>query len=128
MMQEFNSVTPKEGRKMIKSDGVLFLPNWDITDALVFNTITKKLRTEEKKKRALYCMKYSENHVSLVILSSKRGSRASYSQTNDFELMGNLIVKRLEDTPNEEVVELKVEIACLTLATTKKEKKFIQDL
>ena len=117
-MQEFSSVSPKEGRKMIRSDGVLLLTNWNIADAMVFNTVTKKLRIEEKSKRALSGAKYNEDHVALVIWSLKRGSRASYSQNNDSELMGNLIVKRIEDTPNEEATKLNVETTTLTLAIT----------
>lgn len=72
-MQEFSSLTPEEGRKMIRSARVLLLPNWDIVDAMVFNTITKKLSTEEKKKRALNGAKYNEDHATLVIFSKKRG-------------------------------------------------------
>lgn len=52
-MQELKSLTPEEGRRMITSSGVLLLPNWDIVDAMVFNTITKKLNDEEKLKRDL---------------------------------------------------------------------------
>ena len=67
MIQEFSSVTLEEGRKIITSAGVLLLPNWDISYSMVFNIFTKKLSTEEKKKRALSGAKYSEDHVAFII-------------------------------------------------------------
>ena len=127
-MQKFISVTPEEGRKMIRSSAVLLLPNWDTADAMVFNIVKKKLRIEGKKKRALSVAKYSEDHVALVIWSLKRGSRASYSHTNDSKSMGSLIDKSVEDTPNEEAAKLNVETTTFTLPTFMKEFFFRQDL
>ena len=43
MMQEFKNITPKEGRQMVKAANVLLLPNWDIADALIFNSILNNL-------------------------------------------------------------------------------------
>ena len=124
-MQEFKSLTPEEGRRMIKSSGVFLLPNWDIADAMVFNTVTKQLSVDEKVKKELRGAKFNEDHVALVIYSMGRGSRANSSQPNDTNMIGNLIVKRVEDTPNEEAIELNVGIANLSLATTLREKKEI---
>ena len=38
-------------------------------------------------------------------------------------MIGNLIVKRVEDTPNDEAIKLNVEIDNLTLPIARKEKK-----
>lgn len=102
MMQEFIILTHEEGRRMIKSSGVLLFPNWNITDAMNFNTVTKKLHAVEKVQKGLRGDNFSEDHATLVILSLRRGSRASFSQSDDTRLVGNLIVKRVEDTPNDE--------------------------
>lgn len=116
-------MTPEEGRKMIRSSKVLLLPNWDIVDAMVFNFVTKKLNADEKVKKELKGAKFSKDHAALVIWSMRKGSRASSSQPNDTNLIGNLIVKRIEDTPNEEATKLNVRTTNLTLATTLREKK-----
>ena len=47
MIQEFKSLTPKEGRQMIKAFGVFLLFNWDIIDTLVFNSIIEKMSIED---------------------------------------------------------------------------------
>lgn len=67
---------------MIKSSGVLLLPNWDIANAVVFNSMTKKLNVGEQVKKELKGAKFSEDHVALVIWSLRKGSRASSSQPN----------------------------------------------
>ena len=43
MMQEFQNITPEEGRQMVKVANVLLLPNWDIVDALIFNSVSNNL-------------------------------------------------------------------------------------
>lgn len=43
MMQEFQTITPEEGRQMVKASNILLLPNWDIADVLVFNSVSNKL-------------------------------------------------------------------------------------
>ena len=67
MMQEFKRLTPKEGRKMIKSSGVLLLPNSDIDDAMVLNSITKRLNVDEKVEKELKDAKFRRDHAKLVI-------------------------------------------------------------
>ena len=42
-MQVFQNMTPEEGRQMIKAANVLLLPNWDISDALIFNSVSNNL-------------------------------------------------------------------------------------
>ena len=43
MMQEFHNITPEEGRQMVKTSNILLLPNWDIADALIFNSVSNRL-------------------------------------------------------------------------------------
>ena len=43
MMKEFQNISPEEGRNMVKASNILLLPNWDIVDALIFNSISNKL-------------------------------------------------------------------------------------
>lgn len=43
MIQEFQNITPKEGRRMVRASNILLLPNWDIVDALIFNFVSNKL-------------------------------------------------------------------------------------
>lgn len=56
---------------MIISSRVFIFPNWDIADAMIFNTITKKLSVEEKVRKGNKGAKFSEDHASLVIWSLK---------------------------------------------------------
>ena len=48
MMQQFNNITPKEGRIMIIVDGVPLLSNRDILDAMVFDVVKKEMNNDEK--------------------------------------------------------------------------------
>ena len=87
---------------MIKSSGVLLLPNWDIANAMVFNSITKKLNADEKVKKEMKGSKFSEDHDVWVICSMRKESRTNPSQPNDIGLIRNLIVKRVEETTSED--------------------------
>jgi hypothetical protein len=40
-MEEFKTITLKEGRELVNQVGVLILPEWDITDVVAFNVILK---------------------------------------------------------------------------------------
>jgi len=60
--------------------------------------------------------KVSEDYAALVIWSMRKGSRTGSSQPSDNGLIGNLIVKRVEETTIEEATELGVGSANFTLA------------
>ena len=62
--------------------------------------------------------KFSEDHVVLVIWSMRKGSRTTSSQPNDIGLIGNLIVKRVEETTTKEAKMISVGSTNITLATT----------
>ena len=53
MIKEFQSLTPEEGREMVKASGVLLLPNWNIVDALIFNSNSNKLETNKRRSQVL---------------------------------------------------------------------------
>ena len=50
MMQEFQNISPKEGRQMVKASNILLLPNWDIVDALFFNSVSNRLDFQDQNK------------------------------------------------------------------------------
>ena len=108
---------------MVKSSGILLLPNWNIENALVFNSILGKLNIEDQGNKEIKGVKFSEGHSTLVIWFMRKGSGASSSHLDDTGFIGNLIVKRVEDTPNEEAIELYVGTNNLTLAIALREKK-----
>ena len=71
------------------------------------------MSTEEKIQRPLRVVKYNEEYVSLVIWSLQRGNRTHPSKPSDLDIIGNLIMKRVEDTPNEEVAKMDLELQIL---------------
>ena len=48
--KEFQNISPKEGRQIVKASNIFLLPNWDIVDALVFNFVSNKLDLQEQRK------------------------------------------------------------------------------
>ena len=76
MIQEFQNITPKEGRQMVKSSNILLLPNWDIVDALIFNSISDNLGLQDPNKKEFMGTTFSNDQVALVMWSLRRGSRA----------------------------------------------------
>ena len=87
------------------------------------NFFIKKLNTNEKGKKEMKDAKFCEDHVAFVIWSMRKGSRTSSSQSNDTGLIGNLIVKRVEETTSEEATKLVSRSANFTLATTQRDKR-----
>ena len=121
MIKEFQSLTPEEGREMVRASGVLLLPNWDIENALIFNSISNKLEELDQNKKEISGAKFSVDQAALVIWSIRKASRTMSLQSDSFGLIGNLIVKRVKDTNFVEAAHLGVETSQLTLATTGKD-------
>ena len=67
MIQEFQNVTPEEGRQMIKAANVFLLPNCDITNALIFDSVSKKLRLQDLNKKEFLGTAFSNDQVVLVM-------------------------------------------------------------
>ena len=95
---------------------------------MIFDSVTNKLSIEEKGKKEMKSAKFSEDHATLVIWSMRKGSRTSSSQPNDIGLIGNLIVKRVEETNSVEAIELGVGSAHFTLATTQRGQRDMLEL
>ena len=67
MMQEFQNITPEEGRHMVKVANVLLLPNWDIADALIFNFVSNNLELQDPNKKELLGTAFSNYQAALVM-------------------------------------------------------------
>ena len=74
MIQEFQNITPKEGRQMVKASNILLLTNQDIVDALIFNSISNNLGLLDPNKKEFMGTAFSDNQVALVMWSLRRGS------------------------------------------------------
>jgi hypothetical protein len=79
MIQEFQNITLKEGRQMVKASNILLLPNWDITDVFIFNSISNKLELQDPSKNEFTGTTFIEDQDILVKWSIKKGSRAVLS-------------------------------------------------
>ena len=75
MMQEFQNITPEEGRLMVKAENILLLPNWDIADALIFNFVSNNLGLQDPNKKEFLGTAFSNYQANLVMWSLRRGSR-----------------------------------------------------
>lgn len=98
MMQKFQSITPKEGRQMIKASNILLLPNWDIANALIFNFTSNKLELQYPNKKEFAGIVFSNDQDDLVMWLLRRGTKAISSQPDDSGLVGNIIVRRVAET------------------------------
>ena len=108
---------------MIKAANVLLLPNWDIADALVFNSVSNNLELQDPNKKEFLGTPFSNYQAALVMWSLRRGSRAISSQPDDSGLIGNAIVRRVVDTSHVEVAHMNVDYSQFVLAIAKKEER-----
>ena len=113
---------------MVKKSKFLLLPNWDIVDALVFNSISNKLDLQNKDKKEFQGTAFNEDQVALVIWSLTKGSQATSSQPNDSRLMGNIIVIRVVDTTHVQAAHMNVGKSHFVPATAEKEQKAMFEL
>ncbi|MDF3686205.1 hypothetical protein, partial [Enterobacter hormaechei] len=74
MIQEFQNITPEEGRQMVKDANILLLPNWDIADALIFNSVSNNLGLQDPNKKEFLGTAFSNDQAALVMWSLRRGS------------------------------------------------------
>lgn len=72
-------MTVEEGRALVQKCGVLLLPEWDITNEVVLDTIRRSknpmFQTEEEAKLALQGLAFSEEWDALVVWSLSLGSK-----------------------------------------------------
>ena len=75
MIQELHNITPEEGKKMVKASNILLFPNWDIVDALIFNSISNNLGLQDPNKKEFIGNPFNDDQATLVMWSLRRGSR-----------------------------------------------------
>ena len=61
MMQEFQNITPEEGRQMVKAANILLFPNWDIVDALIFNSMSNNLGLQDPNNKEFLGIAFSND-------------------------------------------------------------------
>lgn len=128
MMKELQNISPEEGRKMIKASNILLLPNWDIADALIFNSISSRLELQDPNRRDFQGTSFIEDQAALVSWSLRKGSRATPSQSDESGLMGNILVRRVADTSHVQAAYWNVDSSKFVLATAKKEEQVMSEL
>ena len=73
LTQSFNDITPEGGRILLKEVGILIFPEWDIANAIIFDSVRRegqaKFKTEEEVQTAHKGVKFSEDHKALVLWS-----------------------------------------------------------
>ena len=102
---------------MVRASGVLLLPNWDITDALIFNSISNKLDILEQTKKEIKGATFNVDQATLVIWSIRKASRTMSLQSDSTGMIGDIIVKSVEDTISMEAAHLNFGTSQLNLAT-----------
>ena len=113
---------------MIKASNILLLPNWDIADALIFNSVSNKLKLRDPNKRDFQGTAFIEDQDALVSWLLRKGSRATSSQPDDSGLMGNILVRRVADTSHVQAAYWNVDSSKFLLATTEKEEQVMFEL
>ena len=110
---------------MVRAANILLLPNWDIADALIFNSVSNRLTLQDQNKKDFQGTAFIEDHAALVSWSLKRGSRATLFKPDESGLVGDLIVRRVADTSHVEAAHMNVDYSQFVLATAKKEEEGI---
>lgn len=88
MMDEFKTMTPKQGRDMVAQAGVLILPKWGIADALVLEAVRKEIKPMEG-------ITFSKDSAALVMWSLKRDENKRSKDTPGSSYLGGIIVNRV---------------------------------
>ena len=112
---------------MVKASNILLLPNWDIADALVFNSVSNRLNLQDQDKETFKGTAFIQDQVALVSWSLRRGSRAM-TQPDESRLHGSIIVRRVDDFSHVQVAHMGVDQSQFTLKTTKKEEQKMLEL
>ena len=64
---------------MVKATNILLLLNWDIADALIFNSVSNNLGLQDPNKKDFLGNTFSNDQATLVMWSLRRGSRVAPS-------------------------------------------------
>lgn len=128
MIQYFQSITPEEGRQMVKAANILLQPNLDIDDALIFNDVSIFLGLQDPNKKKFLGTSFSNDQDALLMWSLRRESRTISSQPNDLGLIENIILRRVADISHVQEAHMNVDYSQFSLATKQSEEKIIIEL
>ena len=91
----------------MKQSGVLLLPEWDIVNAIVFDSVRKQkdvqFRTIEEVLQAHRGVKFSEDHQALVMWSIEKRGNARIQEVSTTEYTGALTVYRPEEVGSKDI-------------------------
>ena len=130
-LNDFARFTPEAGRKILKQSGVLLLPEWDIANAIVFDSVRKqrdvKFRTTEEVLQAHRGIKFSDDHQALVMWSMERRNNARVQEVSTAEYTGALTVYRSEEVGSKDIFGMASEMLKFGSAVSSKEEdRFMQ--
>ena len=104
MTKGYNDVTPRRGKILLKEAGILIFSEWDIANAIIFDSVRRKgqakFKTEEEVQTAHKGVKFSEDHKALVLWSMQDKKDTQAQETTD--KAGSLMVYRVGETSSVE--------------------------
>ena len=96
----FDDITPEVGRALLKDEGILIFPEWDIANAMVFDVVKRegqtKFKIEEEVHMAQKVVKFSEDHKALVLWSLQDRKDTQTQETTD--KAGSIMLYRVGET------------------------------
>ena len=123
LTQGFNDITPEGGRMLLKEVGILILLEWDIANAIVFDSVRRegqaKFKTEEEVQIADRGVKFSEDHKALVLWSLQDKKDTQTQETID--KVGSLMVYRVGETSGTEAALMTQQVGDFNLQVALKE-------
>lgn len=116
---------------MLRDLGVMPLPKWDITNAMIFDTVRKEkdthFKTEEEVLQAHKGLKYSDDHQSLVIWLIQKRDKARTQSVSNSEHIGSLLVYIENEVDSDRVARIRKEIEDFGVVVAAKDKnKFLE--
>ena len=97
---------PEPNRALLKDAVILILPEWDITNAMIFDVVRREgqtsYRIEEEVQQAHKGVKFSEDHMALVMWSLQDRKDSQTQETLD--KAGSLMVYRVGETSGEKTI------------------------
>lgn len=103
----------------------MILPEWDIADAVAFETIRKSkgqpFNSEEEARLALRGSDFVDDYATLAIWALEEGPRKPSISYLNLNLRGSLIIKRASNRSSVEAAKLNVYVAKLAHESAKRE-------
>ena len=130
LTQGFNDITPKGGRILLKEAGILILSEWDIANAIVFDSVRRegqaRFRTEEDIQIAHNGVKFSADHKALVLWSVQDKKDTHTQETAN--KVGSLMVYRVGETSGTEAALMTQQVGDFNLQVALKEQKKLEEV